>query len=149
MFGREFGSVWGMIARAKHVALAGALMAVIGYGCAPSATMSRPRRDFSMISHEDLVSTHYNSAYDAVQALHSNWLITRPNSVQPQSQVLVYLDNVTLGGISELSNVPISGISYIRYFDAVDATTRWGLGHTQAVIYISTHPKGSAADPGL
>jgi len=142
------GSFRGRVIRARGAVIVSALAVAIGYGCAPATTW-RQRPDFNVISREDLQSTHYQNAYDAVEALHSNWLLMRPNSFLAQGQVLVYMDNVRLGDISELRNIPVLPIEYMRYFDSVEATTRWGVGHTQGVIYISTHPQTSAAGPGI
>ncbi len=148
MFGRKSGSSRGRVMRAS-AGVAVALVVAIGYACAPAATTWRQRPDFNVISREDLIATHYHDAYDAVQALHSNWLITRPASQLSSDQVQVYYDNVRLGGIDELQAIPIQPIYYMRYFTATEATTRWGLGHTQGVIYVSTHPLDSAANPGI
>lgn len=148
MFGRENGPVSGRWS-ARFVTLAGTLAIAFGYACAPSATTWRQRPDFNTINREDLQSTHYHTAYEAVEALHSNWLITRPLSQLSQDQVQVYLDNIRLGGVAELQNMPVDQIYYMRYFNSTEATTRWGIGHTQGVIYISTHPVGSAASPGI
>ena len=120
------------------------LAVAFGYACAPGVTTWRPRANFNVISREDLLATHFRNAYEAVEALHSNWLLLRPNSFLAQGQVLVYMDNVRLGGISELRTISLMPIEYMEYFDAVQATTRWGVGHTQGVIYISTHPESSA-----
>ena len=77
-----------------------------------------------------------------MQALRSNWLNARPLSPYAalEGGVQVYMDNVRLGGLSELQAIPMSTVVYIRHFDALQATERWGLNHTQGVIFVSTHP---------
>jgi hypothetical protein len=88
----------------------------------------------------------FTTAYDAVEALRSNWLHTRgTDSFQTPSVVRVYLDNVSLGDIQTLRNIPVNTVVYIRYFDGVSATARWGLDHGSGVIYVSTRP--ALADP--
>jgi hypothetical protein len=39
-----------------------------------------------------------------------------------------------------LRAIDIRPVVYIRYFDRVAATARWGLDHGGGVIYVSTHP---------
>jgi hypothetical protein len=52
--------------------------------------------------------------------------------------VQVYLDDARLGGVDELKRIPIHHVAYIRYFDGLAASARWGLDHGQGVIYVST-----------
>ncbi|HEY9227093.1 MAG TPA: hypothetical protein VIP11_10630 [Gemmatimonadaceae bacterium] len=116
-------------------------------GCSRSATASAPRTDRSILSHEQLGDHRYSNAYDAVEALRSNWLNTRgTDSFRNPSQVRVYLDNVSLGDVQTLKTIAISAVVYIRYFDGVTATSRWGLNHGAGVIYVSTRPLGHDPD---
>jgi hypothetical protein len=129
------------------------LLLVLLAGCASQKALDQPRTDRSIITREQFLETHTSNAYDAVQALHSNWLITkgvdsfqtrdpadadRPHTAGP-SQVLVYLDNTMLGGVDKLKEIALTSISYIRYIDGRAATARWGLDHGNGVIYVSTH----------
>ncbi len=129
----------------RRIAGAGALLLVALAGCAPSL-QPREHLDLNMLTSEQMAPNHFHTAYEAVQALRSNWFNVRPQSLRAED-VTVYLDNVRLGGIAELRNIPMSTVVYIRHFDAPEATTRWGLDHMQGVIYVSTHPVGSAAGP--
>ncbi len=125
---------------------AGAVLIIAAAGCAPA--LQREHVDLETLTQEQLAPNHFHTAFEAVAALRSNWFNVRPQSLLglPEN-VTVYLDNIRLGNIDELQNIPINSVSYIRHFDAVEATTRWGLDHTQGVIYVSTHPLGSAAGP--
>ena len=121
-----------------------ALFLVFG-ACANTAhrtTEPRPNRD--TITREQLVENRFATAYEAVAALRSNWLSTHgPNSFHTPSQVLVYYDNVRLGGVDAMRAVNISPISYIQHFDGIAATERWGVDHGAGVILISTRPIGT------
>jgi hypothetical protein len=98
-----------------------------------------PRFDRDVITGEELIKAHFITVFDAIEALHPPWLTPRgPDSFVSPSEVLVYLDNVKLGGVSNLRNVDIHVIRYIRHFDGVAATARWGVGHGAGVILIST-----------
>lgn len=40
----------------------------------------------------------------------------------------------------------LSPVYDIRHYDAVQATQKWGINHTQGVIYVSTHPEGAGPE---
>ncbi|MDB4876818.1 MAG: hypothetical protein JWM41_3264 [Gemmatimonadetes bacterium] len=107
-------------------------------------TSNAPRVDHLVITHDQMVESRFNTVYDAVEALHGNWLQTRgADSFSSPSQVRVYLDNSLLGGITTLRDIASNSVTYVQYFDGVSATGRWGLGHGAGVIYVSSHPKGT------
>ena len=97
-----------------------------------------------MLTQEQIAAQHFNTVYDAVEALRSNWLQTRgTDSFQNPSEVRVYLDNTLLGGVQKLREIAANTVTFIKYFDGVAATARWGVGHAAGVIYLSTHPMTS------
>ena len=99
------------------------------------------RGDPNVITQEQIIQHHFTNAYAAVEALHSNWLQTRgPDSFRSPTQVLVYLDHTRLGGIATLRSIAAADIFFIRHYDGVSATARWGLGHGQGVIFVATRP---------
>ena len=57
--------------------------------------------------------------------------------------VQVYLDDNRLGGVEMLRNINTSLIQYIRWYDGIAATGRWGLDHGAGVIYVSTRDNDS------
>ena len=102
------------------------------------------RTNRSIITQKQLVENHFLTAYDAVEALRSNWLQTRgTDSFAAPSQVRVYLDNTFLGGTSTLRDIAANTVSFIRYYDGIAATGRWGLDHGAGVIFVSQHPLSS------
>ena len=110
-------------------------------GPQPSKT---PPADRSMLTQAQFGEHQFNTAFDAVESLRSNWLKTRgTDSFQNPSQVRVYLDNSSLGDTATLRTIPINTIVYIKYFDGISATARWGLDHGAGVIYVSTRPQTS------
>jgi hypothetical protein len=109
----------------------------------------KPATDRNVITQAQFSGYHFNSAYDAVTTLRSNWLNTRgPDSFDSNrvSQVKVYLDNVLLGDVTTLQSVAMTNVVYLKHFDGVSASSRWGLGHAAGVIYVSTRPLGSDPD---
>jgi len=100
---------------------------------------SLPQRDRNVITGEELIEGHFITVYDAVEALHAPWLTPRgPDSFVAPSEVLVYLDNVKLGGVSNLRNLNLHIIRYVRHYDGIAATARWGVGHAAGVILVAT-----------
>jgi hypothetical protein len=100
-----------------------------------------PDVDRSVLTQTQIGAHQFNTAFDAIEALRSNWLKTRgTDSFQTPSQVRVYLDNVSLGDTATLRTIAINTVNYIRFFDGIAATGRWGLDHGAGVIYVSTRP---------
>src|SRR4051812_28230198 len=105
-------------------------LAVVGLlvACTHLQSESGARADRNTITKDQLTKNHYSTVYDAVESLRANWLQTRgTDSFQSPSQVKVYLDNTMFGGVESLRNIATSTISFVRYFDGVSATARWGL----------------------
>lgn len=110
-------------------------------GCAAAGTGS-PRVDRNMLTREQIVATNRQNAFEVVESLRSNWLRSRgPTSLQgPDAQVQVYIDDSRLGTVETLRTISTSTIQYIRWFDGIAATGRWGLDHGAGVIFVSTRP---------
>lgn len=94
-----------------------------------------PRRSPSVISSEELARTTWNNAYDIVQNLRPNWLRRRAG-LGASNELLVYMDETRLGGVSVLRNIEKPSIQELRYVDPNAATNRWGLGHSAGAIQI-------------
>lgn len=96
------------------------------------------------------------NVYDLVYTLRRNWLNTRgvetlseaPREVNLEDgrtvlvpgepKLVIYLDNVRLGTISALRDVPIAGVQAVRFFNGPQATYRWGAGHSHGAIEVLT-----------
>jgi hypothetical protein len=100
---------------------------------------SRPRASRDMITHEQLQERGFPNAFESVEVLHRNWLLTRgADNMAMSGQVQVYLDNRRLGNVNSLRTIGTQDVAYIRYYDGVAAAGRWGAGHEQGVIYVAT-----------
>jgi len=109
--------------------------------CAHPAVDGPRPTDRTIVTREELVHTQYANLYDAVAALRRNWLQPRgADSFSNPSQVRVYLDNVLLGSTESLRNLPANSVMYMKWFDGVAATTRWGTDHASGVIFLSSRP---------
>ena len=111
---------------------------VASAGCSGGRSRTSPSADRSVITQEQIAQHHFTNAYEAVEALHSNWLITKvTDSFNAPSQIRVYVDATFFGGIESLRSINPNNIRSIRHFDGVEATARWGLDHGQGVILVT------------
>jgi hypothetical protein len=113
------------------------LLLITVLGChAHRIAPSDPER----LTREQMIEGHFIYVYDAVAALRSAWLNVRgTDSFGQPSQVLVYFDDVRLGGVDEMRTVTVNSVASVRHYDGVAATMRWGIGHSAGVIQILTH----------
>jgi hypothetical protein len=114
----------------------------------PRSENAPARGDRSTITRTQLDDQHYENAFDALEAMRPAWLQSRgPDSFNNPTQVWVYIDNVRLGDVTTLRTVPVRTISFIRHYDANDATARWGVGHGAGVIFIGSWPASAPPTP--
>jgi len=107
-----------------------------------------PRLDRTLLVPEQFANRGYNTAYDVVEAMRSNWIAERgPDSFASPAKVQVYFDGIRLGGVESLRTIDLRPVTYIRYFDGIAATARWGLDHGMGAIYVSTHPLSEMIGP--
>ena len=121
-----------------------ALVALSG-ACATSGTAAaRPNQN--VISTEEITQSAAPNAYDLIQRLRPNYLRTRgavhgtpegKNKLEPVD-VVVYLNENRLGMSDQLRQISTLDIREIRYFNASEATTRWGTGHSAGAIQVVT-----------
>lgn len=118
------------------------LAVVLAVGACGTFTRA-PRQENDVITREQMLSGNFHSAYEVVEALHSNWLTSKPLTLGvngPPPVVLVYYDAIRLGGVEELRGIQLAGVASIEHFDGPAATARWGVGHANGVILVSSHP---------
>jgi len=125
------------------------LFALLIVGCASAGSGAggdSPVGDPDLITREEIDrTTGSQNAYDLIQALRPQWLITRGLATQRQAtgedDIVVYLDNARLGYRGELRRVTLASVRYLEFYDARRATLRWGGGHLHGAIYISTRDR--------
>ncbi len=54
--------------------------------------------------------------------------------------IQVYLDGTRLGGIETLKTIPVVTVYSIRRISGTDAQARFGIGHSDGVIFVATDP---------
>lgn len=101
---------------------------------------ARPQADPNIIRRDQVLAGSYQTAYDVVRAIHPNWLVKRStsNSKTPAS-IWVYVDGTKYGDINWLRNLSGTSVGSIQRIDAGTATTRWGTGHSEGVLYVTVY----------
>lgn len=87
-----------------------------------------------------------NNAYDLIQRARPRWLqIRTERSLRLETTILVYQNESRIGGIEVLRELPLVGISSMRYLDAAQAGLLPGAGsaHVEGAIVIATTLRGS------
>ena len=121
------------------------LLSAVSCGTTPEEHDSKPRPSRDVITQEQMLEHRFATAFEAVQSLRAGWLIPRgQTSLYGETIIWVYQDNNKLGGVETLRGVATNSVAFIRWFDPLAATARWGIDHTQGVIFISTF---TASDP--
>jgi len=101
---------------------------------------ARPRPNVDYLTQEQMREGQFTTVFDAIESLRANWLVARgTDSFATPSEVWVYFDSTKLGGVETLKSVRVSDVIYVRHYSGIDATTRWGVGHSAGVIYLSSH----------
>jgi hypothetical protein len=119
--------------------LLSALFLIASLGCQHVGEVAPP--DAERLTQAEMLEQHFTNVYDAVASLRSAWLTVRgTDSFAQASQVWVYFDQARLGGVDELRTVMVNSVAWVRHYNGVDATMRWGVGHSAGVILISSHP---------
>jgi hypothetical protein len=109
--------------------------------CAPATTTSAHSdlRNPSVLSSAEWQGAHVVTAFEAVELLRPQFFRSRGETsilLRAETQTNVYLDNMRLGGLETLRDVPISGLQSIRYLSAGEAANRWGTNQTGGAIQL-------------
>ena len=103
-------------------------------------TASAVRADRNVVTRSEIRPTETRSAYDVVARLRPHWLVGHGPSVHGQSYQegpRVLMGEVWLGTAASLRDIAAETIEELRYLDAIEATTRFGTGHTTGVIVVT------------
>jgi len=94
--------------------------------------------DRERLTPEEFNQRAFLSAYEAVESLRPIWLTRRG----PDGAVQVYVDENHMGGVELLRTVRLINVALIRHMDGIQASARYGLGHDQGAILITTRAAG-------
>ena len=128
------------------IALACATIACATKGDRPRGPPSEP----DVLTEQQLLATRADDLLSAIRRTRPNWLHVR--ATQPtrggrtgglvpraSDEVQVYLDGSKYGAASVvLQTMQVRHVAEIRYLNAIDATTRFGIGHGAGAILVRT-----------
>ena len=99
---------------------------------------TRPRLEWNStsISAPEIAESRAQTAFDAVNRLRPGFFGTRA-SFHNEERV-AYLDGMKLGSVAELRTIPASRVSEIRMLSGVEATLRYGSGHSGGALEVVT-----------
>lgn len=114
------------------------LITVVASACATAgAATDRTSRD--LLTRAEVEESQQLTAYDAVRQERPRWLRVRgPNSFTSMNPIVVYVDGMRHGGVETLQTLPTMVVELIRYYGASEAQSRFGLGHTNGAIEVTT-----------
>lgn len=122
-----------------------AVAAVFAASCATTGeagSSSSSNRDVVERAELDELGATLQTAYDAVERLRPRWLRERSNptagiGANRVDPVVVYVNNIRRGGVSQLRQIQIRSVLRMNYVRPSDATTRYGLNHGSGAILIT------------
>jgi hypothetical protein len=110
-------------------------------GCAAATTQGAAGRGSgTQLTQTQLAAANADNLYDAVAKLHPEWLSSRgATSVTDSSPtgVDIYMNGSFLGKADYMRGVRLLDVSSVRYWDAGQASARFGMGHPRGVIEIT------------
>ncbi|HEX8210780.1 MAG TPA: hypothetical protein VF584_11435 [Longimicrobium sp.] len=108
---------------------------------------SRARQEQDYISTEEVRASTAVNAYEAISSMRAAWLRKRGEQGFSPTDVIVYYNNARMGGIESLRQISLGTVTWIRYFDARRAQYRYGSGHSQGAILVSSEMQEQAPPP--
>lgn len=117
-----------------------ALTTCVVVSCTSATTQGRSGRgNQSQLTQSELAAANSDNLYDAIAKLRPEWLSSRgPTSVTDAAPTVadVYMNGTFLGKADYLRQVRLLDVSDVRYWDAGQASARFGMGHPRGVIEI-------------
>jgi hypothetical protein len=106
-------------------------------GCASSGERSTGSPS-NVITAQDIQSAQFRSAFELIRALRPQWLTASGSSIRGSGQIVVYVDDMRMGGTEYLNQVPTKDRKDARWLSPPEATIRYGTGHSAGAITIQT-----------
>ncbi|MBV9772981.1 MAG: hypothetical protein JO040_03485 [Gemmatimonadetes bacterium] len=107
--------------------------------CASGAPRSsgEQRYDARVITADEVSESPARNAFELVQLLRPAWLQKKgAYSFGDDGDIVVYLDDVRMGGPDALRQIEVSALTGVRFLDAVSAQARFGLSHAHGAIQV-------------
>ena len=119
-----------------------ALVTALMLGCATMPSEG-PRRDYNVLTAEELETVRASNLYEAIERLRPRWLNVRSQqSFNTPTSIVVYQGQTLLGGVDMLRQFGTDVARRIRYLDGPTASaTLPGLGTRQVEAAIVINPR--------
>ncbi|HJU67801.1 MAG TPA: hypothetical protein VJ650_06080 [Gemmatimonadaceae bacterium] len=117
------------------------LLLLVTAACASSTQGSRTsgRRDARILTAEEIRAASASNMYDVIRSHRPEWLIKRgQTSINMEGDIVVYVDNVALGGPEALRSIDVLSVQSARFLNASEAQMRFGVGHMHGAIVLVT-----------
>ena len=126
--------------RAMRIFLIAFPLTAVLLACASTQTgQQQAARSSRIITADEIAGTRAKHALEAIQLLRPQWLnvrgVTSATDLGAAAPV-VYLNNTRYGDLESLPNIPAIGIQEIRFLNASDATTFFGINHMGGAFLI-------------
>lgn len=96
-----------------------------------------PAADEDVITLDDLREAKVATVFDGIRLLRPRWLRARGRQrMTREAEVVVYFDNQRMGGIELLQSLNPELVLEIRYYNAPDATMKFGTNNDGGVIAV-------------
>lgn len=129
----------------RRLALIGACL-LLSTACAGSGAMQRTggqylgtgsREEIHMVEYPEMLDL---DAYQVVRRIRPFFLQSRgPTSLLlPTNQVTVFIDDMPIGGVSELATIRVRDIRSIRFMSASEAVIRYGRRFAGGIIRLTS-----------
>jgi hypothetical protein len=116
------------------------LLVLLVAGCSAATgggTVARGGLD--RIEREEILAANRGNAYELLEMVRPQWLRMRSaTSINITPQILVYVDEVRYGPLESLRTLSTREIYVMQRYNTTAASQRWGPGHSEGVIAIST-----------
>ena len=117
-----------------------ALIAWLLCACAPAKTQTAAGGGGNRLTQEQLAATNTSTLYDAISKLRPEWLSSRGpvSATDPTpTSVSVFMNGTLLGKVDVLRSMGALDVTDVRYWDAGQASARFGMGHPRGVIEVT------------
>lgn len=116
------------------------MMAVLALAaCASGGGTTSRSGTLASLGEEELRDVPELNAYEAVQRLRPQWLVTRGRvSFTAGQGVRLYVDGVERGYAPELASIRTTSVKSMRFLSGREATARYGTDHGDGAILVTT-----------
>lgn len=116
--------------------LGAALMVAALAACGPSGTSAPGRGNPRLLTAEEIEASPTTNLFEVVQRLRPSWLVAKYQG-GTRGLPAVYVGSQRAGGIEYLRTINTGNVLEVRYFDPIDASSRFGRNVPFGVIQIT------------